>query len=207
MEDNNGHQSGYKNGRRLGRDFWDNNWLSGRTGWDIGHASPPITEYMHQYQNKDASILIPGCGNAYEVEFLADNGYTDITLLDISPVAVKIASSKFKHLTQIKIICENFFKYQGKHDLIIEQTFFSAILPEQRTEYVKHAHSLLNDNGKIIGVLFDRTFPHQGPPFGGNSFEYKSLFEPLFDIRVMDTCYNSIPPRADSEVFIHLIKK
>ena len=47
----------------------------------------------------------------------------------------------------------------------------------------------------------------QGPPFGGSSGEYKSVFEPCFDIKTMDECYNSIPPGTASEVFIILVKK
>ncbi|MBP6047706.1 MAG: hypothetical protein KA530_11585, partial [Ferruginibacter sp.] len=54
----------------LDREYWDAQWQNKTTGWDIGHASPAITEYMAQYKNKDAAILIPGCGNAYEAVFL-----------------------------------------------------------------------------------------------------------------------------------------
>jgi hypothetical protein len=55
--------------------------------------------------------------------------------------------------------------------------------------------------------LFDRTFDNPFPPFGGCPCEYKPIFEPYFTIKAMDECYNSIPPRANSEVFINLIKK
>ena len=50
--------------------FWNNRWATGQTGWDIGYASPAITTYLQQYENKNAAILIPGCGNAHEAEFL-----------------------------------------------------------------------------------------------------------------------------------------
>jgi 2-keto-3-deoxy-6-phosphogluconate aldolase len=59
------------------------------TGWDLGKASPAITHYMTQYRDKKAAILIPGCGNAYETEFLIDHGFTNITLIDIAPKAVE----------------------------------------------------------------------------------------------------------------------
>jgi len=67
--------------------------------------------------------------------------------------------------------------------------------------------STFNFNGKIIGVLFEKQFDQPFPPFGGCPCEYKPIFEPHFVIKTMDECYNSIPPRAKSEVIINLIKK
>lgn len=190
----------------LDQAYWNTRWQNKEMGWDIGYASPAITEYMAQYSNKNAAILIPGCGNAYEAEYLVVNGFTNITLIDIAPKAVEVLNAKFINIPQITVLCEDFFQHQGNYDLIIEQTFFCAIPPDRRKEYAEKAASLLNENGKIIGMLFDTTFEKQGPPFGGCPCEYKPIFEPHFSIKTMEKCYNSIPPRADSEVFINLIK-
>ena len=187
--------------------YWNERWEKNETGWDIGSASPAITEYMKQYGNKEAAILIPGCGNAHEAAFLVENGFTDITLLDIAPAAAEILKNKFSKHPQVKVVCEDFFLHQGKYDLILEQTFFCAIPPFRRKEYAEKSASLLNTNGKIVGLLFDRTFEQQGPPFGGCPCEYKPIFESKFNVKAMDPAYNSIPPRAESEVFINLIKK
>ena len=191
----------------LDREYWDAQWQNKTTGWDTGHASPAITEYMAQYKNKDAAILIPGCGNAYEAGYLLTNGFTNITLIDIAPKAVEILQNKFTGNQQVKVFCEDFFLHQGKYDLMIEQTFFCAIPPLRRNEYAAKAAALLNQNGKIAGLLFDKTFEKQGPPFGGCRCEYKPVFEPHFTIAKMEECYNSIAPRAGSEVFIQMIKK
>lgn len=191
----------------LDQNFWNTRWENRQTGWDIGYASPAITEYMAQYPDKDASILIPGCGNAYEAEFLVGSGFTDVTLVDISPKAVENLNQKFGDKPQVKAICKDFFGHQGEYDLMIEQTFFCALPPEKREDYVKKASSLLNKNGKIIGLLFDKNFDRQGPPFGGDSEEYKTIFEPYFHIKIMEKNKNSIPPRAGSEVFVEMVKK
>lgn len=191
----------------LDQNYWNERWQKNETGWDVGYASPALTEYMAQYSNKNAAILIPGCGNAYEAEFLLANGFTDITLIDISAKALETLKGKFINETSVKVLCEDFFQHKGKYNLIIEQTFFCAIPPSRRKEYAKKTASLLNENGKIIGVLFDRTFEQNGPPFGGCPCEYKPIFEPHFVIKTMEKCYNSIPPRVDTEVFINLVKK
>ncbi len=190
----------------LDQTFWNSRWLESNTGWDIGYASPAITEFMGNYTPKDAAILIPGCGNAYEAEWLVENGFTNITLVDIAPQLVEILQEKFRNQSQIKVICADFFTHQGTYNLIIEQTFFCALPPERRNDYVLKTSELLQKDGRIIGVLFDREFEKQGPPFGGITSEYKMLFEPYFNIVKMEKCYNSIPPRADSEVFINFKK-
>lgn len=191
----------------LDQNYWNERWQKNETGWDIGQASPAIMEYMKQYPNKNANILIPGCGNAYEAEFILANDFTNITLIDIAPKAVEALREKFADKPQVKVLCEDFFQHKGNYDLIIEQTFFCAIPPFRRKEYAEKTASLLNENGKIIGVLFDKQFNQPFPPFGGCPCEYKPVFEPNFTIKTMDECYNSIPPRAKLEVFINLIKK
>lgn len=195
------------NSQALGQQYWDAQWTAGKTGWDIGYASPAITTYMAQYPDKNAAILIPGCGNAYEAAYLAANGFTDITLIDIAPAAAGRLKEKFAGMEQIQVICGDFFAHEGRYDLIIEQTFFCALPPAMRGNYAAKTASLLKENGRITGLLFNRRFEQAGPPFGGDTEEYRQLFMPYYRIKEMSTCYNSIPPRADTEVFIQFVKK
>ena len=189
------------------KDFWDNRWESQQTGWDIGYASPPIIEFMKNYPNKDATILIPGCGNAYEADFLLKEGFTNITVIDIAPKAVEKLQAKFFSKPQIKILCEDFFTHNGFYDLIIEQTFFCAIHPSLRANYAKKSYELLKNNGFLVGVMFNTEFEKVGPPFGGFKDEYKVYFENYFNIHKMENCYNSIAPRLGKEIFVKMEKK
>ena len=191
----------------LNQDFWNTLWENKTTHWDIGYPSPAIVNFMSNYPNKNASILIPGCGNAYEAEFLVKNGFTDITLIDIAPIAVNLLKEKFENYPQIKIICGDYFEHNKKYDLQIEQTFFCALDPKKRNYYVKHSASILKHNGSIIGLMFNKDFGNSFPPFGGNSEEYLELFTPYFEIHTLEKCSNSIPPRIDTELFVHFIKK
>lgn len=191
----------------LNQDYWQDRWQNKQTRWDIGYASPAITTYIEQYKDKNAAILIPGCGNAYEAEFLVKNGFTNITLIDIAPKAVEILREKFSAYPVVKIICEDFFKHKGHYDLIIEQTFFCAIHPSNRKAYAQKSAELLNPGGKVIGLLFNRLFEHEGPPHGGQEEEYRDIFSPYFTIQTMELCYNSVEARKSTELFIILNKK
>ena len=192
---------------KLAENYWEERWINEKTSWDIGYSSPAIEEYILQYPNKEASILIPGCGNAYEVEFLWNRGFSNITVLDISTTAVKILRDKYQGKKGVTVICEDFFNHHGKYDLVIEQTFFCALHPDLRPQYVNKMHGLLNKGGRIIGVLFNRVFEKDGPPFGGSVLEYQNLFNNDFEIQKMEECYNSIEARKGSEVFINLQKQ
>lgn len=188
------------------QNFWNSRWENKETGWDLGEVSSPIAKYFLQVEKKDLKILIPGCGNAHEAEFLLEEGFKKLTLLDIAPKACELISKRFSH-HEVEVICEDFFKHQGKYDVIVEQTFFCAIDVNLRAKYVEKMYDLLNDGGKIIGVLFNTDFGNPFPPFGGNKEEYRKLFEEKFEIKTLEECNNSIKPRKNTEVFINLIKK
>lgn len=190
----------------LGKEYWDKRYEDKDTGWDIGHVSTPLKEYIDQLADKEQKILIPGAGNAYEAEYLHRQGFTNVFLLDISPAPLtqfllRVPGFPVKHS-----VCANFFKYHDQFDLILEQTFFCALHPSQREEYAEHMHSLLKKGGKLAGVLFNDKLNTDKPPFGGSKEEYYKLFDKHFFIRHMEPCYNSIAPRAGRELFIELVK-
>jgi hypothetical protein len=91
--------------------------------------------------------------------------------------------------------------------LILEQTFFCALEPSLRKAYAEKIHSILNLDGKLVGVLFNCEFEKQGPPFGGTKSEYLTLFESYFEVHKMEDCYNSIQPRKGNELFVILGQK
>lgn len=190
----------------LDANYWDLQYQSNSIGWDLGVIAPPLKAYIDQLTNFDLAILIPGCGNTYEAEYLLQKGFTNITVIDIAPTLVDNLKEKFKTNTAITIIHGDFFEHQGNYDVIIEQTFFCALPPQMRQRYVWKMHQLLANKGKLIGLLFNRTF-ESGPPFGGNQKEYEQLFSAAFELKVIATSYNSVTPRAQTELFIIFEKK
>jgi methyl halide transferase len=62
----------------MDNNYWNTRYLEEQTGWDIGYPSTPLKEYIDQLTNKSIRILIPGCGNGYEGEYLHQNGFTNV---------------------------------------------------------------------------------------------------------------------------------
>jgi len=189
----------------LDQEYWDAQYKANATGWDLGLVSPPIKTYIDTLKDKDIAILIPGCGNSYEAAYLLEQGFTNVTVIDIAPTLVKIIAEKFITNTHIQVLLGDFFSHKGEYDLIIEQTFFCALPPTMRQKYVWKMHELLAKDGKISGLLFNRIF-EVSPPFGGSQEEYELLFKHAFDFTSLEKSNNSIAPRSNSELFFEFKK-
>ena len=192
---------------KYNKTYWDGKYADNQTGWDIGYISTPLQSYFDQIKNKELSILIPGAGNAYEAEYLFNNGFRNVTIIDIAAQPLINLKKRIPQIADKFLVHGDFFAHKESYDLIIEQTFFCALDPKQREAYAKKMMELLNLDGELVGVLFNRSFSHEGPPFGGNMEEYKNLFSQYFNIRTLSTSYNSILPRREQEVFINFEKK
>ncbi len=188
--------------------YWDERYQQNKTGWDLGAISTPLKAYFDQLTDRNLRILIPGGGNSYEAEYLLQQGFTDVTVVDVSEIVVQKLTERLAPFLNesLTLLCQDFFSHSGQYDLIVEQTFFCALDPSLRPDYVRQMHGLLSKDGKLAGVLFDRDFVG-GPPFGGNRAAYQHTLGKYLDILVLEPCYNSVPPRAGSEAFLIAQKK
>jgi len=190
----------------LDENFWSDRYKLGLTGWDIGSPSKPLVQYLDQIENKSIRVLIPGAGNAYEAYYGFLKGFSNVHVLDISQEPLKKFQLKYPDFPKENLHHQNFFHHNSNYDLILEQTFFCALDPNLREQYSLKMLELLNPGGRLVGVLFDRTFDFQGPPFGGYQEEYLTYFIQKFEIETFEPCYNSIPERLGSELFLKLRK-
>ena len=192
--------------KKFSKKYWNQHYLDERTGWDIGHISTPLKEYFDQLNNKNLRILVPGAGNAWEVEYLFNNGFQNTFLLDFAEESIASFKARCPEFPDANIITDDFFTHEGKYDLLVEQTFFSSIPPERRIDYVEKVYELLNSGGKLAGLLFNHPFDFDGPPYGGTEKEYRILFTEFFDFEAYSIAYNSIKPRSGRELFLLLTK-
>lgn len=190
----------------LNKEYWENRYETNDAVWDIGHISTPLKEYIDQLEDKNIRILIPGAGNAYELDYFIEKGFHNVFVIDYAQQPIDAIIKRNKTLEK-HLICDDFFNHKGSYDLIIEQTFFCALHPNLRANYVSKMHDLLSEKGKISGLLFDFPLTEAGPPFGGSTEEYLNLFSEKFTIKTLESAYNSIKPRANRELFFTFEKK
>ena len=180
--------------------------MNNETGWDVGTITTPLKEYIDQLDNKNLKILIPGAGNGYEFDYLIQNGFKNVYVIDLASQPLE-SIKKRNPSYENQLIQGDFFELNDTFDLVIEQTFFCALNPQLRTDYVAKMFEILKSKGKIAGLLFDFQLTESGPPFGGSKNEYVNLFSEQFKIKILEKSINSILPRKDSELFFIFEKK
>lgn len=187
--------------------YWQNRYESNDAAWDAGKITTPLKEYIDQIEDKSLKILIPGCGNGYEFEYLTNKGFENSFVVDFAQTPIDNLKKRMPNCNPNQLITSDFFELEGSYDLIIEQTFFCALNPELRAKYVQKMLSLLSPKGKLIGLFFQFPLTEVGPPFGGSKVEYLKLFSTDFEIKTLETAYNSIKPREGNELFFIFTKK
>lgn len=192
---------------QLNSNYWEERYEKNEIGWDVGCISTPLKAYVDQIKDKSIRILIPGGGNSYEFEYLMNKGFENVFVLDYAQIPLDNIKNRVPNCRKDQLIRCDFFEHEGSYELIIEQTFFCALEPSLRNNYVQKMKSLLKPNGKLVGLLFQFPLTEVGPPFGGSKEEYLSLFEYDFKIKTLETANNSIKPREGNELFFIFIKK
>ena len=189
--------------------FWDNKYIINKAKWDIGQPTPAFVEYFRSLKNKNKKILIPGCGSGHDAIFLADLGF-DVYALDFSEEAINILLQKRKrNNTFLHALNTDFFnlnEFDSAFDIVLEYTFFCAILPDKRLDYIKQVHRLLKKNGKYIGFLLpvNKDVNEEGPPYGVNIDETINNFSKYFSIIECCQSKHSIEPRKETEIFVRM---
>ena len=185
--------------------YWTTRYDENRIGWDVGYVTTPLKQYIDQLKQKDLKILLPGAGNAYEAEYLYENGFKNVFVLDIAKQPLQALVDRVPNFPKDQLIHADFFAHVGAYDLILEQTFFCTLLPTSanRFMYAQKASELLTDKGKLVGLWFDipKTNELNRRPFGGDIEEYIQYFSAFFETERFERCYNSIESRQGFELF------
>ena len=179
--------------------YWRERYRTAQTGWDLGGANAGLLAAATTYFRPGHRILIPGAGRGHEAEALWRRGYREVYVCDWAEEAFVTLRRSGALPGADRLIVGDFFALDGDYDGILEQTFFCAIDPARRAEYVKQCARLLRPGSRWVGVLFDRDF-EGGPPFGGTRAEYRELFSERFDVESLGRFGGSIAPRRGTEL-------
>ncbi len=189
---------------------WQKHYDEDDLQWDIGEVSPAILKLAKENKIPPGKAIVPGCGQGHEVVFLLERGL-QVTGVDFADGAVKLLrrSLAAKGLSG-QIIQRNFFELDAEHDacydLLLEQTFFCAILPEDRPKYVATANRILKP-GALLAGLFYETEKEGGPPFNTSQEDIIQHFSEMFVIETLEKTPHSVEQRAEKELLVVMRKK
>lgn len=188
---------------------WQRHYEENDLGWDLGQVAPPFVKLWQEEKLPLGKVLVPGCGRGHEVVFLAENGF-DVTAIDFSSGAVTYLKNALKKRNlEGRILHQDFFSldesHEGVYDLVLEQTFFCAISPKQRRDYVLNVSRILKPGGILVG-LFYHTDEQGGPPYNTTREDIEMHFSKKFEIQELDKTSLSAEQRKDKE-WLGILKK
>jgi len=191
--------------------FWAGVYAQKQDGWELGGAHPFLSSRTWK-GFEEAKILVPGAGRGHDAALIAEClPLATVQALDIAPQAQADALTKYSAKKNLSYLCEDvfgFFKAQedASWDLVFEHTFFCAIDPLMRTEYVREVTRILRPSGSWRGIFF--LLEHAGgPPFATTQWELRELTRKHFDIRMWDRIEKSPSGRTHKELWAEFSKR
>ena len=189
--------------------FWNDIYKKNEAGWDTGSTTPAFVNYFKSIKTSK-KIIVPGAGNGYDCIYLSSLNHS-VYAVDFAEKAIDNMNSN--NVSNLNVIFEDYFnldsKYNNTFDYFLEYTFYCAINPSRRYEYIKKAYNLLKPNGIFVGFLLpvNKPLDSDGPPFGVPLKQTEKIFSDFFkDIKISKSKY-SIKARIDNELFITMKKK
>ncbi len=161
--------------------FWDVRFDASYTPWDQGGVPQSLANYVKQ-NPAPKRTLIPGCGSAHEVRFLAERGW-DVTAIDFSPAAVAHAKQLLGALAD-RVYEMDFFGEPLRHqrfDAIYERAFLCALPRQLWAQWARRVTEIIPEAGLLIGFFFFAT-DEKGPPFGISPDALSELLCPAFEL-------------------------
>ena len=198
---------------------WIERWQDGRTGW---HEEAGNAGLKRHWRSSGRRVLVPMCGKAYDMKWLADQG-NEVIGVELSALAIEafFAEHTLDYTVDegdvkvyqsadrlISIICGDFFNVRDLHcDAHFDRGALIAMPAELRAAYARHVLSLLADDAEqlVITVEYDQSIA-DGPPF---SVEAEELLGHWPNLVCVDTCddVENMPPKFVAAGLPEMIEK
>lgn len=218
-------------------EYWDNRFASGDTPWDLGRSSVVLFEALSLWLDSEScgekvrslagkTVVLPGCGSGSDALELAKSG-ASVLAVDWSLVACERLRSRMDESIQaidgagIEVVYGDFFSVApAPVDLICEHTFFCAIAPSRRSDYVSTVGKWLQPGGYLVGNFFVLTDSDAqqlegfslaqtgvAPPFVSTEEQLFELFSGDFQIEVLRPATQGEPGRRAGMEWIGVFRR
>ena len=191
--------------------------------WNMETPPAPLVELVDSGKVQPCTVIDLGCGAGNYAIYLAERGF-DVTGVDISPTAIKIARANadrkgLKCHFFVADVVEGLDSTGKTWKFAYDWGLLHHILPRHRKKYVGNVSRILNPKGKYLSVCFseqDRGFGGPGKYrktsldtvlYFSSEAELRRLFEPYFqiiDLRTLEIA-GKFGPRLFNYVFMEPI--
>lgn len=135
-----------------------------QVSWHQDHATLSF-DWTLKYTQKNDTIIDVGAGVSILADNLLDEGYTDLSLLELSPTAIKATQERLKtHTNEVSFYNENILNFQSdtQFDLWHDRAVFHFLTnkKDQKT-YISKLNQYLKPQGYFLLATFAPTGPKQ----------------------------------------------
>lgn len=183
------------------------------------YQAKPATSLAYFTENniaKNAAIIDVGGGDSFLVDWLLEEGYTNLTVLDISAKAIQRVKNRLgDKASKVTWIVSDVLEFQPTqtYDVWHDRAAFHFLTDTKEVEYYKQLVSKASTKG---GLLVIGTFSEKGPTkcSGISITQYTAailtdLFQPVFSIQHTQTVYHITPFQTQQHFvfcsFLHTI--
>ena len=180
---------------------WDNIFKNKDYTQVLWHQRNPRKSYelIEKYSNKDAKILDAGSGISFLVNILMEEGYKNITLLDVSKTSLEIVKKRLKN-NAVQFVCDDILNFttEKKFDIWHDRAVFHFLTSQKERQ--RYFATLINSlKSEAIAII--STFRVNGPIqcAGLDTVQYNAM-----------KMQNELPSELkliESEEYIHITPK
>ena len=167
-----------------GSDFWDLRYAANFAPWDAGRVPAQLAAFV-TCASHPRSVLVPGCGAAHDVRFLAERGW-DVLGIDFSHEALAAARVLLGPYVN-RVRYGDFFApiAEAPFEVVYERAFLCALPHRRWVDWGRRVADVVESGGVLAGYFYFDAGRH-GPPFGLRGSEaLEELLAPAFE-RVED---------------------
>lgn len=186
--------------------FWHERWQKSEIGFHETDTNAHLKQFWSSLAlQRGAQVLVPLCGKSFDMLWLAGEGHK-VTGVELSALACeaffaenKLTPKRFQEgafevwdADEIRILQGDVLDLQKEQVAAIRGLYDRAALvalpPEMRSRYVHHLSAILPDAARmlLVTIEFDQT-NRPGPPFSVGEIDVRMLYEPAFDVELLNT--------------------
>ncbi|MCX8086799.1 MAG: TPMT family class I SAM-dependent methyltransferase [Rhodocyclaceae bacterium] len=167
------------------QEFWQARFIEGQMPWDRGAPNPQLIAWLEAGAFAAGSrVLVPGCGQGWEVVALAAAGM-HVTGIDFAPAALALCRGHLEAAgLHAELVGADVLHWQPEApaDAVFEQTCLCALYPDYWVRYADQLHRWLKPGGRLFALFMQAPRASaaegfiEGPPYHCDIHAMRALF-------------------------------
>lgn len=163
-----------------GAEFWDLRYGASFVPWDAGAVPAQLAAFV-SCASRPRNVLVPGCGAARDVRFLAERGW-NVLGIDFSHEALASARPILgPHVNRVRY--GDFFApiAEAPFEVVYERAFLCALPRRLWQAWGRRIAELVEPGGELAGYFYFDS-GERGPPFAlRDAAQLEELLAPSFE--------------------------